>query len=436
MEYLEVGQVASESVFQKASGRAKFLLARATGGMLATGDARHLIEDLDRRGLNTRTRSDYEAARLLRRNTLAWGDKVVFAPSRFHRDTFFRDAFLCSRFANSAVFDTMVLNMFEQVQDPITGYIPTSRFAFRKGGFTLDDESTFYYPILAFIAQEEHGVKLDDRIIKAAKKASSYIVNLMDDEALVGVGTVVRNRTPGRSYWADELILPIGDVVAYKQGLAAVAVQAAYRLGIITDQSILERATEGYRTLSAPYGGRLPLSSMTGWIDVSALYPEYLSLALLGEAMLESGIVDRTVRSFSVGELYPDSKESYIRVITDSEGNYLPEEDFVHPPIGGFFMDTPGSYQNGGMWPLWTHAASSAYKMHGLKLSNLPEVLEISFDDRVLVFTTFLKHPSPESLHNERGEWERILPERINHTWNVDMFAQRESAKKFLKKTT
>lgn len=415
--------------------RSKFLLGERTHSQLAVGRARELMYELEEQVIAEQNPHARKARQMICDNTLAIGNIVVFRPSKYHRDTFFRDLFLVRQFADSPKMDRIALDMFADVQDPETGYIPTSIFAFGKDGFRFPDESTFYYPILALQASHENGVELSARHWMAIERSTRYILAHMDKETGFIHNDPVLQKDDTRTYWADELVLPEADVVAFKQGLAVIALRAArWFLGHDVPDTIIQKAENAYRRLAQRYGGRLPLSLKTGSRDVSALYPEYLSIVLFDHKMLSDEVVKNTILSFATAP--PKDEEASdmgLRVILDENGKYLPEEKFFKVRFPQVFMDTPGRYQNGGTWPIWDHAAWVVARLHDVDLGFLPEHVRRVFDGdyiKQLIFETFY---APEYLHTGRLSGEQFDdPQRLGQTWTATILDQRRRMEGFL----
>lgn len=430
MAYLEKREVTQEGIIKKGLRKAKFFFANRTDGMMAFGQARELVRELDEKFLSSSDPIERRARQLIRDNTLAFGREIALRPSRYHRDTFFRDAFYTRQYADSPLFDSAILDMMAKVRNKRTGYIPTSVFAFGNGGFQFPDESPFYYPILLFQAENENHVSLRDEHALAAEHSVHFLLEQVDN----GSGFVF-NRARRRTYWADELILPANDVVSFKQGFAAVALRAALATGIIStfNSDHLKRVEDGYRKLADEHEGRLPLSLATGWIDVSALYPEYLSIALFDEKMLDDSVVKKTIASLVSPVPAEDEQEDLgLRVIRDQDGRYLDEKHFIHPQPPHVFMDRPGYYQSGGAWLNWDQSALSAGRLHQISLKFLPSYMQKIFNEAHIVHTAFVDFDAPESIPTGKGKLESIdiEPARTGQTWMVSILDQQRRVAK------
>lgn len=424
MAYLEREEIVQEGIVEKGLRKAEFFIANRTDGAVAFGQTRELLGELDDRISASSDPVERRARQLIRDNTLVFGREIVLRPSRYHRDTFLRDAFLTRQYADSPLLDNAILDMIVKVRNQRTGYAPTSVFAFGRGGFQFPDESTFYSPILLFQAENENHVTPKDEHRLAAEHATQFLIGQVN----YSTGFVF-NQGQRRTYWADEVILPSCDVVAFKQGLAAVALKAAVTSGIISksDSDYVKRVEEGYRKLAQEHSGRLPLSLATGWIDVSALYPEYLSLVLFGEKMLDDDVVKKTIASFAPPVPVEDEQQDLgLRVISDQANRYLEEKYFIHPQLPHVFMDRPGYYQNGGAWLIWDQAALSATRLHGISLDFLPSYIRNIFDEQHIVQTAFVDFDAPESIPTGKGKLESIdiEPARTGQTWMVSILDQ------------
>ena len=436
MANLERGLATVGSQFERPVRRAKFFLGNHTGERLAWGEARDLLHQLDECVLEEKDPIAKKARSLIRENTLAIGNSVCFRLSAYHRDTFLRDLFLVRQFADAPLMDKMGLDMFADAQDKKTGQMPTSIFAFGKEGFRFPDESTLYYPIFAWQAEVENGVELSPKHIEAVRRAVGYITRRLDSNGFL-YNDPVLHEDDRRTYWADELMLPEADVVAFKQGLAAVALRAAFSLGITEDLYSAAFAEKGYRRLAEQYDGRLPLSLKTGWRDVSALYPEYLSIVLFNQKMLDDAVVKNTIASFATRT--PEDTEIPdvgFRVILDEEGGYIPEDRFIAVTFPQEFMDTPGRYQNGGTWLIWDHAAWVVGRLHGIDdFRFLPQHVRNVFNGNYIKGLVF-GFEMPEYLYTGRFYGERFDdPSRTGQTWDATIMDQRRRMEKYVRDT-
>lgn len=429
MAYLEKGEVAHELPWEKVTRRLKFWFAQKTNGTRATGLAKQVLEELDDRIISSENEVERKARQAIKDNTLGLGDEITQRPSCFHRDTFLRDLYAVCRYADSPSLIRAALDMFADVQDQETGYTQTSIFAFGRAGHTFLDETTFYPPILAYQAVFEHGMSLTPKEEKAARLSTDYTVRQIDQDGLI------RNKSERRTYWADELILPPEDVVSNKQGWGILALKAALRLGYLKDRYVIEKAEDGLRKIVQKWGGRLPLSLLTGWIDVSALSPEASSILLFGEGMLDDWMVKNTVESFVTAEPYYEDEEPDIglRVIRDRDGSYLKEENFIHPDFGGEFMDRPGNYQCGGSWSREEYRAWVATKLHGVDLSFLPPSIRAVFNEGSIMRRTFVEYDLPESFVTGRFRDDPLFdPERTGHILNVEILDLQRRVRAFM----
>jgi hypothetical protein len=149
--------------------------------------------------------------------------------------------------------------------------------------------------------------------------------------------------------WLDSFRLPTDDTLAYNQGLYAVALQCARRLGLTVKDKEISTAIAGYRSL-VDHKGYLRFSAKLNYHDASALTGEFLSLWLLRQPILSDQAVRQTLTDLPLSQ-------SGFKILTDARGRYLPGNSFT--PIL-----QPGDYQNGGSWLLYDYLALAVGALH------------------------------------------------------------------------
>lgn len=261
-------------------------------------------------------------------------------PSPAYSGVWLRDSFWTLAALGDLDLANRALGHFAAAQLP-SGEVPTEFTAFPRDPAYHPDESTLLFLIWADWQVEAGG----PRPKKAALgKALTYVLA----HATHGL-----YRSPRGFYtsWLDSLRLPATDTLAYNQGLYAVALRCARRLGLIVANKDLRAADDGYRSL-ADHKGYLRFSTKLDYHDAGALTGEFLSLWLLHRPILSDQVVRQTLAGLP-------SFQGGFRVLSDARGRYLP---------GAAFTPTlqPGDYQNGGSWLLYDYLSLAAGALHHL----------------------------------------------------------------------
>ena len=266
-----------------------------------------------------------------------------------------------------------------------------------------DDEGTLLF-IIASDWLRRAGFSLDERrIVRAYEWVQTHISD----------HTYLSPPGPFR-YWADTVDFDREEAVAYNQGLLCLALRALLSLGlggvrggdVVVAQARYQAfydAAQGYYTL----GQR---SAFAAAQDLSALFPEFLSRCLYGEAMLpDATIASHVARLLSNAAVYyPDGRLAGIKVISAPSGDFLPAGWFHAPDL-----NQPGDYQNGGHWPLFSGVALAlAYSATG---DNLYERLL----GQLVIGELGVDHRSKEVIRLTPGRAGTFDPARVDYTWNA-----------------
>jgi hypothetical protein len=258
------------------------------------------------------------------------------------------------------------------------------------------DESTLLYLVWAYVLATTRpgGLAAPSVPIRSLRNALAYVRLNMDAQGAY--------HSPGgpNTSWEDAFILPGPDVLAYTQGLAAVALEAARRLGLGVPEGEVHRAIVAYQRLARPWPARwirgqlrgpiagasgtgsnptrapeltadrpdtwisapprpapgvpvyLPFSAHLPYRDPSVLTGDFLSTWLFGRHLLDRAVVQGTLASLC------GSPFGY-RTLCPEDGSYLPASDFSLPR-------QPGDGQNGGSWLLYDGLALGAGALQGV----------------------------------------------------------------------
>lgn len=156
-------------------------------------------------------------------------------------------------------------------------------------------------------------------------------------------------------YWLDTVRLPASDTLAYNQGLFCLARRALVRLGLArVNEGHVAAAQRAYRSFfdaALGYVKCAHASLLASVQDVSALFPEFLSRYLYGEAILSDAMVLAHVRRIlgNASVLARDHTLAGIKVLSLPTGAFLSPAWFDVPGL-----NRAGNYQNGAHWPLYS----------------------------------------------------------------------------------
>jgi hypothetical protein len=259
-------------------------------------------------------------------------------PSPAYSGVWLRDSFWTLAGLGDLALSNRALGHFAATQLP-SGQIPTQFTTFLRDPVYRPDESTLLFLIWAAWQVEAGGPQPKRAVLKAAL---GYVL---------GQSSNGLYRGPRGMYtsWLDSFRLPANDTLAYNQGLYAVALQGARRLGLTVKDQEISAAIAGYRSLVGRKG-YLRFSAKLNYHDASALTGEFLSLWLLRQPILS----DQTVRQ-TLADL--PSSQSGFKILTDAGGRYLPGISFT-PTL------QPGDYQNGGSWLLYDYLSLAVGALH------------------------------------------------------------------------
>ncbi len=215
-------------------------------------------------------------------------------------------------------------------------------------------------------------------------------------------------------YWADTVDFDSVEMISHNQGLLCLARRALLNMGFgRVSAADVDSAVAVYRSSFNHTDGYVSLgkfSRFAGSVDVSAIFPEFLSRYLYGSAMLPDEMVmahaEYVVNRAAV--YYPDGRIAGLKIIAAPSGDFLPPE-WYHAPQ----LNQPGHYQNGGHWPLYS-------------IVTLALAYSISRDERYGQLIGELvagelgeDHQSKEVIRLAPGGVGTFDPARMNYTWNV-----------------
>lgn len=279
-------------------------------------------------------------------------------PGGPYQEMYIRDTFWILMALRDAELSARIYRKFIDQQFP-SGQIPTliTRDGKREG---KEDESTILLFLWAYNLWKA-GVRLQsDPLAKAWQFIEKHV---QQGRYVTGPGTY--------HYWLDTLGFGSQDVIAYNQGLYAVAARCARQMGVSTSATQAGEAEQAYRAMYKPDFQTITLSEKSDLIDVSCLVGEYMAIHMTNSPILADDQVQSTLLAF-VPVTYPDGEFLGYRVSSRSSGDYL-EPGWLPESTDNL----PGEYQNGGSWLLYDILALGAAALHndptarGLMLARL-----------------------------------------------------------------
>lgn len=210
-------------------------------------------------------------------------------------------------------------------------------------------------------------------------------------------------------YWGDVIAFEKDDVIAYNQGLFALAIEMADQLGLQV-QSDPDAAATIYQEMFNEAYGFVPVSRQKLILSPDALVPDllaqlYLDRKLLPTAMVQSHF-DRMVNH---------AKTSYgFKIVSSPDGSYLPASMYDVP---GYQSQVnreqipDGSYFRGGSYFLYDNLFLIDAYLHGIEEAEDLLLWRVGLDFEAGA-TTF------ETLNTKTGE-----PWKPNMGWNVAIYS-------------
>jgi hypothetical protein len=211
-------------------------------------------------------------------------------------------------------------------------------------------------------------------------------------------------------YWGDVMAFEKDDVIAFNQGLFALALRAAKTMGlkIVSDP---DRAAAQYRSLFNAELGFYPISRQKNTIlGPDPLVPDLISQIYFDVKLLESS----TVRQH-FNRMMTKSKTPYgFKIVATANGDYLPAEAYDVP---GYLSQVnrekmpDGRYFRGGSYFLYDNLFLIDAYLHGIAEAEQALIWRVCLDFKA-GNTTY------ETLNTKTGE-----PWKPNMGWNVAIYA-------------
>jgi hypothetical protein len=216
-----------------------------------------------------------------------------------------------------------------------------------------DDESTLLYILHNYLLYRLQG-EIEH---PSLERAYTFLLSKLHFGGYVTMGdqhSAQQVNTLGAyHYWADTF-RPAGkpqatpEIITYNQGLLCVALRCLEAMGVNIHREVREQAERFYANVVNPADGRtLPQRAGSTVMDVSSLIGEALSLYWFDTPLLSDERVRATLEHFAPVR-YPNGDFLGFKVISDFDGSYRPQREFIHPEL-----NLAGHYHNGGSWLLY-----------------------------------------------------------------------------------
>ncbi|MEM8896215.1 MAG: hypothetical protein AAGC88_16675, partial [Bacteroidota bacterium] len=210
-------------------------------------------------------------------------------------------------------------------------------------------------------------------------------------------------------YWGDLMAFEKHDLIAYNQGLFAVAMAMANELGLSVNTNV-DRAKERYLELFDHEKGYMPVSKLKAILSPDAILPDLLSQMYLDEELLPTELVQR-----HYDRMVEYAKTDYgFKVVSTSNGDYLPLEAYDIPGYAsqvarGDWVD--GEYFRGGSYFLYDNLFLLTAYLHDIE--GVEELIKwrVGLDFK-LGSTTY------EHINTITGK-----PNKPNMGWNVAIYS-------------
>ncbi|HEY4690290.1 MAG TPA: hypothetical protein VIK33_13325 [Anaerolineae bacterium] len=332
------------------------------------------------------------------------GQRAILSSRIYPKGTFVRDACYGPLALNDVALSSDCYRWFERTQLPGGQIMTAVGFTEEDQGWLtpMDDDSSLLFVIWsAWLARRGVEVKRD-----VVEQAFAYIQSHVNAD-----GEFVSPAGPFR-YWADTVSPEAPERITHNQGLYALALKAMRSLGWsgVTDDQVTA-AKQRYARCYDPSLKSLTLGRDTWWAlkqDISSVFPEFLfRWAFADSALPDAVIMDTVARCVQTASVYENGKIAGIKVICDTGGAFLPADRF-----NASVLNSPGDYQNGGYWPMYTLIALAlAYKI--APSQEYKSIVE------TLVIAELSDHVSKEVIRLKPGEVGTWDPKRNGYTWNA-----------------
>lgn len=270
---------------------------------------------------------------------------IKLIPSAYYNGMWMRDSFWLSLLTNvvTPAMEANAMGTFETNQQ-VSGAMPTMISSDGTAGQLYHDESSLLYIIRSYHNYIRRGVTPN---MTALANCVTYIATQV-------TGGQWLQETGATQSWADTYIFTSGQCESYNQGIYALAMKCALRMGVSgVTSGIRDLAITQYQALYDSTNKFIPYIAGTTILSPLPLAGEALSIWLLNEKMLTDIQVGN-----HLSKLVSTSRvQGGLKLLASSTGSFLSAATF-NPQFGG------GDYQNGATWFLYDFLAFYAGFYH------------------------------------------------------------------------
>lgn len=285
-------------------------------------------------------------------------DEPMVVPSTFYFEMYFRDAFWILNGSGDKFLNENILRRIGETMND-QGEIDNIITAYHGSIEHTDNELPYLYLIWSYLNKKRFGSIPD---MQKVWEIAQLIETKFDPD---GDGVILTNNPQSAM---DVMWQSRPCRFAASQGYYAVALMAAKELGVDIAENYVQAAVDAYRGYYDEYGaeGRFlhtyPDNALgengtaAGMVANIDLEPEFLSIYIFGQSMLDRHMVIDTL------EKYPVSPEGLMPNLYRTDGTDFTKD--VNPFSGGLYWK-PGTYANGGSWLRKQYIILAVGKYHG-----------------------------------------------------------------------
>ncbi|MDP4085319.1 MAG: hypothetical protein Q8934_11995 [Bacillota bacterium] len=332
---------------------------------------------------------------------------INYAPDMYNRDSFWSIAAIHDKYLSQKVFNSWGAT---QTQEGGIGTIITPAYGSVE---VKGNEATCEWIWWAYINKTRYGIEPD---MNKIQKAFDFCINEFDpDKTGLAHSHFVLGQNDVQTYFENGKTTDI----SVNQGVWAVTLKVAKALGLAVDDYHIENAVQYYRDFYSPeLKFFLNHRKCKNAISVGDFMPEFVSIWLLNETMLNKEMVINTLDKLPV---FKDCSP----FIGDIHNIYFNTQN---SPFDEHFHWQDGQYYNGGSWLREEIMAYVVGAVHGYEKAaeriekRLNAEINISPDDPV-------SHEFIALNHDEVDTW---WPSIRVFSWNVFVLKALEVYRKFV----
>lgn len=267
--------MAYNGVLQRSS---RFLLRKMPPVMFPSENTRSILDDLQDK-YDHATGNEKTAYGIVMENITVIGDLLFICANNFYKSMWLRDGYFATRSIGSRPLEEKVFRQFSKWQRLQDGLVPAEVYFPGFIRHYRNDES----PLLHFL----WGFQLDGNSQEYIENDWRYLKSkIVRGRYISPAGT--------RRTLMDSISFPEGSCIGLNQGLCAVDIALARRIGLANAEQE-EETTQAYKDLAKiTEANFLPLSDTIPAIDPLSLLGEYFALTILKRSILGHDLVANT----------------------------------------------------------------------------------------------------------------------------------------------